>query len=339
MGWQTALIVRGLLSQPPTITGTFRTLLDFSAEQLAEVGIDDKALDPMRSNFERAYKSFAGWLDAELECLDSGPDQPASRITVDQSRAIERTRTPEQQAAYKLAGERRAEVVNAIVAAWIDPALRAGRRGDLVVDGMIVDLAGPSPEFTRQENRRRAAAYPGANYRRDARHRLDSEGNKIAKKRGWGIEVTAVTSVGPVGNLHSVPPLFTGLSIHKPTSGSLEGLDEAVRFHRKAGFDTRSKAANARRPLLVADMGYLKKGWGGGVANRERIRGDLPLSGALDFAGLASRRPDRCEPEERPRPDANRRKLLLSGRGRTLQRSAHDSTPAHHPRQGRVGGP
>lgn len=262
LGWQTALIVRGLLSQPPTITGTFRTLLDFNAEQLAAVGIDDKTLEPMRSNFERAYKSFAGWLDAELECLDSGPDQPASRITVSKSRAIERARTPEQQAAYNLAGERRAEVINAIVAAWIDPALRAGRRGDLVVDGMIVDLAGPSPDFTRQDNQKRAAASPGAYYRRDSRHRLDSEGKKIAKKRGWGIEVTAVTSVGPVGALHSVPPLFTGISIHKPTSGSLEGLDEAVRFHRKAGFDTRPKAANARRPLLVADMGYLKKGWG-----------------------------------------------------------------------------
>ena len=262
LGWQTALIVRGLLSQPPTITGTFRTLLDFTAAQLAEVGIDDSALEPMRSNFERAYKSFAGWLDAELECLDSGPDQPASRITVAQSRAIERARTPEQRAAYKLAGERRAEVVNAIVSAWIDPALREGRRGDLVADGMIVDLAGPSPDFTRQEKQKRAAAYYGAYYRRDSRHRLDSEGNRIAKKRGWGIEVTAVTSVGPVGAPHSVPPLFTGISIHKPTSGSLEGLDQAVRFHRQAGFDTRAKAANARRPLLVADMGYLKKGWG-----------------------------------------------------------------------------
>ena len=132
----------------------------------------------------------------------------------------------------RLAGERRAEVVNAVVAAWIDPALRAGRRGDLVVDGMIVDLAGPSPEFTRQENQTRGAVPAGSYYRRDARHRLDSEGNRIAKKRGWGIEVTAVTSVGPVGALHSVPPLFTGISIHKPTSGSLEGLDEAVRFHR-----------------------------------------------------------------------------------------------------------
>ena len=252
--------MRGLLSLPPTVTGTFRTLLDFDAAQLAEVGIDDKALEPMRSNFERAYKSFAGWLDAELECLDSGPDQPASRISVPESRAIERRRTPDQLAAYQLAGDRRTEVVNAIVSAWIDPKLRQGRRGDIVVDGMIVDLAGPSPEFTRQEKQKRGAAYYGAYYRRDARHRLDSEGNKIAKKRGWGIEVTAVTSVGPVGNLHSVPPLFTGLSIHKPTSGSLEGLDEAVQFHRKAGFDTRPLAANARRPLLVADMGYLKKG-------------------------------------------------------------------------------
>lgn len=262
LGWQTALVVRFLLSQPPTITGTFRTLLDFTADQLAAVSIDDEALEPMRSNFERAYKSFAGWLDAELLCLDSGPDQPASRITVDQSRAIVRARTPEQQAVYKLADEHRAEVVNAIVSAWIDPEQREGRRGDLVVDGMIVDLAGPSPDFTRQEKQKRAATYYGAYYRRDSRHRLDSEGNKIARKRGWGIEVTAVTCVGPVGAVHSVPPLFTGISIHKPTSGSLEGLDEAVRFHRKAGFDTRAKAANARRPLLVADMGYLKRGWG-----------------------------------------------------------------------------
>lgn len=87
---------------------------------------------------------------------------------------------------------------------------------------------------------------------------------------GWGrdigtpvprvIGVTAISSVGPPEALHNRPILFTGLAIHPPTSGSLEGLDEAISHHQRNGFDSRRTGRNARWPLITFDMGYLKEG-------------------------------------------------------------------------------
>lgn len=49
--------------------------------------------------------------------------------------------------------------------------------------------------------------------------------------------------------------MFTGIAVHRPSSGSFDGLDTAVRFHRANGFDQR-KTGNARLPMITWDKGY-----------------------------------------------------------------------------------
>ncbi|MGW0039315.1 hypothetical protein [Gordonia sp. NPDC003376] len=245
----------------PTIRTVYRTLLDFSTEQLACVGIDDAELMPIRANADRGLISFRGWLERSLSCLDSAPDQPARRTLHAEHKAIVASRSAEQESAYAIAAERLSIVVNLIVSASIDEKYRHSGRGDLIVDETIIDISAASYGLGVRDDRYRPAVYFAGYYQRDSRNQVDSTGAPIAKKRAWGVGITAVSSVGPPEALHSRPVLFTGLSIHPPTSGSLQGLDEAVRHHKANGFDNRPQARNARWPLLTCDMGYLKDGF------------------------------------------------------------------------------
>lgn len=244
----------------PTIRTTFRTLLDFNSAQLARVGIDETDLVAIRFDADRALKSFRNWVDRTVTCLDSAPDQPAERIPVAEHKAIVRARTPEQVNLYSTAAQRLSTVVNRILAGSIPAEYRQSGRGDVVVDETIIDTASDSYDLGVTDDRYRAAVYFGGFYRRDYQNRVDAEGNSLPKKQAWGIGVTAVSSVGPPEALHNRPILFTGLAIHPPTSGSLEGLEEAIKHHQANGFDGRPAGRNARWPLLTFDMGYLKEG-------------------------------------------------------------------------------
>ncbi|MGV9482082.1 hypothetical protein [Gordonia aichiensis] len=245
----------------PTIRTTFRTLLDFNPHQLHRVGINDEAMAPMRRNADKALKSFRNWIDRTLTCLDSAPDQPARRILVSEHRAIERSRTSAQIDAYSAAAQYLSTVVNRIVAGSIPAKHAKSGRGDLVVDETIIDTADASHDLGVTNDHNRSAVYFGGFYRRDYCNRVDADGNTLAKKRAWGIGVTALSSVGPPDALHNRPILFTGVAIHPPTSGSLQGLDEALTHHQRNGFDGRPTGRNARWPLLTFDMGYLKEGF------------------------------------------------------------------------------
>ncbi|MEP9415444.1 hypothetical protein ABLE92_13990 [Gordonia sp. VNQ95] len=205
-------------------------------------------------------KSFRNWVDRTLACLDSAPDQPAERIPVAEHKAIIRTRTPEQVSLYSTAAQRLSTVVNRILAGSIPAEYQQGGRGDVVVDETIIDTADGTYELGVTDDRNRSAIYFGGYYRRDYRNRVDAEGDPLTKKRAWGIGVTAVSSVGPPDALHNRPILFTGIAIHPPTSGSLEGLDEAIEHHQRNGFDSRLTSRTARWPLITFDMGYLKDG-------------------------------------------------------------------------------
>lgn len=244
----------------PTIRTTFRTLLDFNSAQLARVGIDEADLVTIRSDADRALKSFRNWVDRTVMCLDSAPDQPAERIPVAEHKAIIRTRTPEQVNLYSTAAQRLSTVVNRILAGSIPAEYQQSGRGDVVVDETIIDTADGTYDLGVTDDRNRSAIYFGGYYRRDYRNRVDAEGNPLTKKRAWGIGVTAVSSVGPPDALHNRPILFTGIAIHPPTSGSLEGLDEAIEHHQRNGFDSRPISRTARWPLITFDMGYLKDG-------------------------------------------------------------------------------
>lgn len=66
--------------------------------------------------------------------------------------------------------------------------------------------------------------------------------------------ITAVCRVGPPKAVYSFAPVITGISIDKPSSGSVQGLTRAIRFHQENGFDQRIKRGCL--PLLTVDMGY-----------------------------------------------------------------------------------
>lgn len=131
-----------------------------------------------------------------------------------------------------------------------------GYRGDIVADETIIDLAGQSMGLGSRDTKRRGAAYSGAYYIRDREdHSLHSEpGTRRSTKGGVAVGITAVCRVGPPKAVYSVAPVITGISIDKPSSGSVQGLARAIRFHQENGFDQRIK--RGRVPLLTVDMGY-----------------------------------------------------------------------------------
>ncbi|MFM9377272.1 hypothetical protein [Gordonia sp. VNK21] len=257
----TALLCVLLRRSEPTVRTVFRTILDFTPDQLQRVGIDAANLEPTHEDPVRALKNFRSWTTRTFECLDPAPDQPARMISVADHKKIAKARTPEQIEAYRIAAERLSIVVNRIVAGSIDPAYAKIGRGDIMVDETILDTASVEQLFSGGTDLR-GAVYCGGYYRRDKSNQVSqskTDGPKV-KKRGWGLGVTAVSAIPEPNSLHRRPTLFTGIAIHPPTSGSLEGLDEAVQHHQMNGFDARSSSARARWPMLTIDMGYLKKG-------------------------------------------------------------------------------
>ena len=160
---------------------------------------------------------------------------------------------------YHSAAQRLSTVVNRIVAGSVPSEYHQSGRGDVMVDENIIDTSNGTYDLGVTDDRYRSAIYFGAYYQRDCRDHVDAEGKPLAKKRAWGIGVTAVSSVGPPDALHNRPVLFAGTAIHPPTSGSLTGLDEAITHHQRNGFDSRSTSRTARWPLITCDMGYLKK--------------------------------------------------------------------------------
>lgn len=244
------------------------------------------------------------WLTRRLEPLDSLPDAPARRVKNRDHRRMLAARSIEQEQASEVASERLHQVVNALVAGSIHEQAPKGYRGDIVADETIIDLAGQSTGLGSRDTKRRGAAYSGGYYIRDREdHSLHSElGNRRSTKGGVAVGITAVCRVGPPRAVYSVAPVITGISIDKPSSGSVQGLARAIRFHQENGFDQRVQ--RGRLPLLTVDMGYnakrffndelLATGYAPVVRYPKNWRtifasdtaaGDEPASGPLQIAG------------------------------------------------------
>ena len=205
---------------------------------------------------EGTYRAFAMWLTRRLEPLDSLPEAPARRVNNADHRRMLAARSPEQEQASEVASERLHQVVNSLVAGSIHEQAPKGYRGDIIADETIIDLAGQSMGLGSRDTKRRGAAYAGAYYIRDREdHSLHSElGTRRSTKGGVAVGITAVCRVGPPKAVYSVAPVITGISIDKPSSGSVQGLARAIRFHQENGLDQRIK--RGRLPLLTVDMGY-----------------------------------------------------------------------------------
>lgn len=233
----------------PSMAESWRTLWALEPAQQARLELDF-------SCGEGTYRAFAMWLTRRLEPLDSLPDAPARRVKNGDHRRMMAARSIEQEQASEVASERLHQVINALVAGSIHEQAPKGYRGDIVADETFIDLAGQSTGLGSRDNKRRGAAYSGTYYIRDREdHSLHSElGNRRSTKGGVAVGITAVCRVGPPRAVYAVAPVITGISIDKPSSGSVQGLARAIRFHQENGFDQRVQ--RGRLPLLTVDMGY-----------------------------------------------------------------------------------
>lgn len=281
----------------PSMAEIWRTLWTLDPAQQARLELD-------LSCGEGTYRAFAMWLTRRLEPLDSLPDAPARRVKNSDHRRMMAARSIEQEEASEVASERLHQVVNALVTGSIHEQAPKGYRGDIVADETIIDLAGQSTGLGSRDTKRRGAAYSGTYYIRDREdHSLHSElGNRRSTKGGVAVGITAVCRVGPPRAVYSVAPVITGISIDKPSSGSVPGLTRAIRFHQENGFDQRIQ--RGRLPLLTVDMGYNNKqhfndellaagyapvvrypqNWRTVFAS-DTVAGDEPASGPLQIAG------------------------------------------------------
>lgn len=240
--------------QAPSMAEILRAVSNFSPRQRKLVGMCPVTDITAGSD----YKRFHAWLTRKLAVLDSGMDLPARRTTNAAHRAMLANRTEEQLAAAELARTRAHEFINLIVAASIDDPAPVGYRGDIVADESIIDLAGQSTGLGSKDDKRRSAAYSARYYQRDRTdHSLHHEPGyaRRVSKAGSAIGVTAVTRVGPPEALNAIPPVFTGIAVDFPSSGTVPPLVKAIQAHQKNGFDQR-KSDRARWPYLTTDMGY-----------------------------------------------------------------------------------
>lgn len=280
----------------PSMAEIWRTLWTLDPAQQARLDLDLCG--------EGTYRAFAMWLTRRLEPLDSLPDAPARRVKNGDHRRMLAARSIEQEEASEVASERLHQVINALVAGSIHEQAPKGYRGDIIADETIIDLAGQSTGLGSRDNKRRGAAYSGRYYIRDREdHSLHSElGNRRSTKGGVAVGITTVCRVGPPRAVYAVAPVITGISIDTPSSGSVQGLTRAIRFHQENGFDQRIQ--RGRLPLLTVDMGYNNKqhfndellaaGYAPVVRYPQNWRtvfgsdtaaGDEPASGPLQIAG------------------------------------------------------
>ncbi|AWT24952.1 hypothetical protein Csp1_01240 [Corynebacterium provencense] len=242
----------------------YRMIGTLTDDQLAAVGMEPAEAPETGTDCRRGYAAFQAWLTRLLAPLDPGADLPARRVTNREHRRQVAARTDEQVEASELALQRLHEIVNALVAASVDSMAPVGYEGDIVADETIVDLAGPSDGLGTKDDKRRSAAYAGCYYVRDGSdNSVHSKFGDVVqfKKSAVGIGVTAVSRVGAPDDLYGVPPVITGVAIHPPTSGSVEGLSTAISYHQAGGFAP-VRGPRCRVPYLTTDMGYnVKRGF------------------------------------------------------------------------------
>lgn len=257
----TALIARVYLQRTPTLAGLLATIAEFTTDQLDAVGMGQQDMSPIRDDSAGEYGRFHQWVTALLAPLDSGADLPARRISNALHRAHLAHRTTSEKAAAAAAAQRALTVINRIVAGSIDDPAPHGYRGDVVADESIFDLAKPSAGLGSREEKNRGAAYIGEYYVRESATGTITTNCQQITKAGFGLGLSAVTRVGSPDALHAVSNVIIGIDVHAPTSGSIDGLRNALLEARASGL-TGPPPTRRRWPYLTIDMGYnVKRGF------------------------------------------------------------------------------
>lgn len=252
----TQLAIIGI-TRVPSLAETHRVICTLDDDQLVAVGMDPE----QRQLGAGEYPRFRQWWGRMLEPLDPTGDLPAQRVTNKKHKDQLAARTEAEQLKAELAHRRVHDVFNRIIAGSITIPIQEGDQAGRMVDETIIDLTRPGRGLGSRDEKSRGASPMGRYIVWDE---VDNSverpaGKKVLKpkKHGYSIGITAVSVCGPPGNPNSVPAVITGAAVHRPTSGSLEGMRTAIEYHKKQGRDQRGP--RARGPYLVVDMGYNPK--------------------------------------------------------------------------------
>ncbi|EPQ70798.1 hypothetical protein [Mycobacterium marinum] len=236
------------------------TLGEFSADQLAAVGMAGQNCAGIHVDAESEYKRFHRYWRLRLAPLDPDADLPAKRMTNAEHAARLRARTDEDRSRTALADQRLTLLVNDLLCGSVRVGTPPNCEGDVVVDETIINTAAPDGMLGSRPERYRGASSVARYWARDKRGQVTQPGTPADHKAsGFGIGATFVSRVARRDALHAEPTVFVGMDVHAPTSGSVEGLATGLAHARRNGIDGRRHGTRNRRPLLTADMGYNPK--------------------------------------------------------------------------------
>jgi hypothetical protein len=255
-----ALLVRFLMGRPYSLRGAMDTLGEFSADQLAAVGMVGQDCAAIRVDAQSEYKRFHRFWGVRLLPLDPDFDLLAQRMTNAEFQARLHARSDEDRIRSDLADQRLTTLLNDLLYGSIHTAAPAKCEGDVVVDETIINTAAPDGMLGSRPERYRGASAVARYWTRDKRGQVKQAGTPgDIKSSGFGIGATFVSRVARRDALHAEPALFVGMDVHAPTSGSVDGLATGLRHSRRTRVDGRRGGSRTRRPLLTADMGYNPK--------------------------------------------------------------------------------
>lgn len=256
-----SLLIRVIMKRPPTLTGILQTIAELTPAQLTAVGMHDQDCSRIWRQHHAEYKRFTARWTRRLRPFDSWADLPARRMTNAQYLARLEKRTDEQREHAERAARLVHLAINRLVGASVEVKNPEGCRGDLVVDGTLYLVAKQDGTIGVADDKMRGAV-PSANYH--VRDRKSAAGDGTGTTRqityaGMTLEMTALTRIGKPTAMHAVAPVFVGIAIHYGTSGSPEGMADALERAEANGLTGRPESLRAKWPFMTSDMAYNTK--------------------------------------------------------------------------------
>jgi hypothetical protein len=257
------LAITSAINRPPTIADLVRAHMTLTPRQYDAVGIGTELQDRLGAGSPDEYMRFYAGSRDVLDSIDSASDIRAVRMSNAEFDGRVAARTAAEVEASTLAAKRRRELTNAIVAGSVRDRSPEESRGDVVVDETIIDLAKRTHGLGVRPEALRGPSSLAQFYARDKHNAIVDSWEKSYRITGFGFGVTALTRVGPPDGLHRIPPLFVGIDMHTPTSGSVDALRRCLEAATGNGLLPNPRANRQRWPILTVDMGYnVKKGYG-----------------------------------------------------------------------------
>ena len=272
-----SLLIRVVMKRPPTLTGILQTITELTPAQLAAVGMNGQNCSAIWQQHRSEYARFTSWWQRRLVAFDSWADLSARRMKNGEYRVYLGKRSDEQREHAERAARLLHLAINRLVAASVEEKNPENCRGDLVVDGTHYLVAKQDGTLGVAEDKMRGAV-PSANFLIRDRKFVRSDGAGSTREityAGMTLEMTALTRIGKPTAMHSVAPVFVGIAVHYGTSGSPQGMADALEQAEANGLTGRPKGPRACCPFMTSDMAY----------NAQDGTADILLKHGYNFVG------------------------------------------------------